>query len=260
MTPAFNGMLFDRSWICASCGAAMAAVLVAALGLLMARIVRGKPAPLRYGLLLASLVVLGIVPAVAAASRLGGWGAVRISPVTVDRPLSPRPFLVAPAVPRPVPVLDSSPREEAVWPEGVAEPAMVAMRVPTFREAASGLLWGWLGGFVFFMGLVIRDLLSLRRLRQSLVPCPSEAAVGLLGEAARSVGLTQPPRLFESAAVPVPVVIGPVAPVIVCDDAGSWQAHERTDLPWFSYGPLASTSLAALTLAEPLDRMMLRAK
>jgi hypothetical protein len=44
------------------------------------------------------------------------------------------------------------------------------------------------------------------------------------------------------------------------DDTGSWQAHERTDLPWFSYGPLVSTSLAALTLGEPLDRMMLRVK
>ena len=44
------------------------------------------------------------------------------------------------------------------------------------------------------------------------------------------------------------------------DDAGSWQAHERLDRAWFSSGPLASTSLAALTLAEPLDRMMLRAK
>jgi hypothetical protein len=44
------------------------------------------------------------------------------------------------------------------------------------------------------------------------------------------------------------------------DDTGSWQAHERLDRACFSYGPLASTSLAALTLAEPLDRMMLRAK
>jgi hypothetical protein len=43
------------------------------------------------------------------------------------------------------------------------------------------------------------------------------------------------------------------------DDTGSWQEHERTDLPW-SYGPLVSTSLAALTLAEPLERTMLRAK
>ena len=44
------------------------------------------------------------------------------------------------------------------------------------------------------------------------------------------------------------------------DDAGSWQAHERLDRAWFSSDPLASTSLAALTLAEPLDRTMLRAK
>jgi len=215
MTPAFKGMLFDRSWICASCGAAMAAVLVAALGLLMARIVRGKPAPLRYGLLLAALVVLGIVPAVAAASRLVGWGAVRISNATVDRPVAPRPLLVLPAVPRPAPAPDSSPRELAVRPERVAEPAVVPMRVPTFREVASCLLWVWLAGLVFCMGRVVRDLLRLRQLRHSLAPSPSPAAVDLLREAARSVGLTQPPRLFESAAVPVPVVIGPVRPAVV---------------------------------------------
>jgi beta-lactamase regulating signal transducer with metallopeptidase domain len=89
------------------------------------------------------------------------------------------------------------------------------LRVPTLREAASGLLWAWLGGLLFFVGMVMRDLVRLRRLRQTLVPCTSPAAVGLLDEAARSVGLTQPPRLFESAAVPVPVVIGPINPVVV---------------------------------------------
>ena len=215
MTPAFNGMLFDRSLICASCGAAVAAVIVAALALVVGRFVRRRPAPLRYGLLLAALVVLGIVPAVAAASRLGGWGAVRISPVAVDRPLAPQPFLVTPAVPRPMPMPAIADGEEALRPDRIAEPTVMPMRVPTLREAASGLLWAWLGGLLFFVGMVIRDLVRLRLLRQTLVPCPSPAAVGLLNDAARSVGLTQPPRLFESAAVPVPVVIGPVKPVVV---------------------------------------------
>ena len=215
MTPAFNGMLFDRSLICASCGAAVAAVIVAALALVVGRFVRRRPAPLRYGLLLAALVVLGIVPAVAAASRLGGWGAVRISPVAVDRPLAPQPFLVTPAVPRPMPMPAIADGEEALRPDRIAEPTVMPMRVPTLREAASGLLWAWLGGLLFFVGMVIRDLVRLRRLRLTLVPCTSPAAVGLLNDAARSVGLTQPPRLFESAAVPVPVVIGPVKPVVV---------------------------------------------
>lgn len=215
MTPVLDGLLFDRAWICASAGAAVAAVSVASLAIVVGRALRGRPAPLRYGLLLAALVVLGIVPAVAATSRLGGWGAVRISNATVDRPLSPRPFLVPPAVPRPTPVPDSSPREEAVRPEQAAEPAVVPMRVPTFREVASCLLWVWLAGLVFCMGRVVRDPLRLRQLRHSLAPSPSPAAVDLLREAARSVGLTQPPRLFESTAVPVPVVIGPVRPVVV---------------------------------------------
>ena len=48
----------------------------------------------------------------------------------------------------------------------------------------------------------------LRRLGRSLEPCTNPAAVGVLGDAARAVGLKKPPRLYESAAVPVPVVIG----------------------------------------------------
>ncbi len=215
MTPVLNGMLFDRAWICASTGAAVAAVSVAVLALVVGRALRGRPAPLRYGLMLAALVVLGIVPAVAAASRLAGWGVVRVSPVSVDRPLAPRPFLVKAAVPRPAALPASTAGDNALQPEAVAEPAAVVVPGPTFREAASGLLWVWLGGFMFFVGLVIRDLLRLRRLRQSLVPCPSEPAVGAMREAARSVGLVKPPRLYESAAVPVPVVIGPARPAVV---------------------------------------------
>ena len=62
---------------------------------------------------------------------------------------------------------------------------------------------------------MVRDLLRLRRLGLSLVPCESPAALGLLSEAAWAVGLKTPPRLSESAAVPVPVVIGPLNPVVV---------------------------------------------
>ena len=224
MTPAFNGMLFDRALICASCGAALAAVIVAALALFVGRFVRGRPAPLRYGLLLAALVVLGIVPAVAAASRLGGWGALRVSPSAVDRPLATRPLIARPEMLRPSPSLSPAPTQAAAADDHFSQPEQTPhhekttaapLRMPTLREAASGLLWAWLGGFLFFLGMVFRDLVRLKRLRQTLVPCSSPAAVALLGEAARSVGLTQPPRLFESAAVPVPVVIGPVNPVVV---------------------------------------------
>ena len=228
MTIAFNGMLFDRALICASCGAAVAAVIVAALALVVSRFVRGRSAPLRYGLLLAALVVLGIVPAVAAASRLGGWGALRVSPSAVDRPLATRPLIASPEmlrpslslppVPTPTQVVAAAADDHFIQPEQTPhheKTAAAPLRMPTLREAASGLLWAWLGGLLFFVGMVFRDLGRLKRLRQTLVPCSSPAAVALLGEAARSVGLAQPPRLFESAAVPVPVVIGPVNPVVV---------------------------------------------
>ena len=58
MTPALDGLLFDRAWICASTGAAAAAVSVAVLALVVGRSLRGRPAPLRYGLLLAALLAM----------------------------------------------------------------------------------------------------------------------------------------------------------------------------------------------------------
>jgi hypothetical protein len=65
----WNGMLFDQAWIFASAGAAAAAVNVAVMALVVGRAVRSRPAPMRYGLLLAALVVLGIVPAVSSSRR-----------------------------------------------------------------------------------------------------------------------------------------------------------------------------------------------
>ena len=211
----WNGLLFDRAWICASAGAAAAAVIVALLALGVCRAVRGRPAPLRYGLLLAGLVVLGIVPAVAAASRVAGWAAVNLPAGIVDRPLAAVPVVAAAAVPRPPRMPGTTADAEPMPPEPAAEPAAAWRGLPTLRETASGLLWVWLGGVAVAVGLVIRDLVRLRRLTRSLVPCTNPAAVGLLAEAARAVGLAKPPLLFESAAVPVPVVIGPVHPRVV---------------------------------------------
>ena len=211
----WNGMLFDQAWIFASAGAAAAAVNVAVMALVVGRAVRSRPAPMRYGLLLAALVVLGIVPAVAVASRLAGWAVVTVPAAAVDRPLAAGSVVATTTARRPPRPAASAAHTDFLPSEHVEETAGAPLGMPTFREVASCLLWVWFGGIVFFVGIVARDLVRLRRLGGSLVACESPAAIGLLDEAARAVGLTQPPRLFESAAVPVPVVIGPVAPVIV---------------------------------------------
>jgi len=211
----WNGMLFDRTWILASAGAAAAAVIVAVMALVVGRAVRSRPAPMRYGLLLAALVVLGIVPAVAVASRLTGWAVVTVPAAAVDRPLAAGSVVATTTARMPPRQAASAADTDFLPSEHVEETAGAPLGMPTFREMASCLLWVWFGGIVFFVGIVTRDLVRLRRLGGSLVPCTSPAAIGLLDEAARAVGLTQPPRLFESAAVPVPVVIGPVTPVIV---------------------------------------------
>jgi beta-lactamase regulating signal transducer with metallopeptidase domain len=184
------------------------------MALVVGRAVRSRPAPRRYGLLLAGLVVVGIVPAVAAASRLAGWAFVTVPAAAVDQPLAAEAFVAA-AAPRPLRKPVAVADGEFALPDSIEETAAASLRMPTFREVASCLLWVWFVGIVFFVGIVARDLVRLRRLGGSLVACKSPAVIGLLDEAARAVGLTQPPRLFESAAVPVPVVIGPVAPVIV---------------------------------------------
>jgi|LakMenEpi03Aug12_release.lakeMendotaPanAssembly.Ray.scaffolds.fasta_scaffold91213_2 beta-lactamase regulating signal transducer with metallopeptidase domain len=215
-----NTLLFDGGWIGAGFGAAVAAVIVAALGLAIDRTVRGRPAPLRHGLMLAALVVLGLVPAVAAASRLSGRAAVKIPSAVVDWPVVPGPVGGAtvarpqPPLPDTVPASAAAAVPAAPGGSGDDQPASSA-RPPTFREAASCLLWVWLAGVIWSGALLLRDLVRLRRLKRTLVPCASPAAANLLDDAARAVGLRHPPRLRESAAVPVPVVIGPVGPVVV---------------------------------------------
>jgi beta-lactamase regulating signal transducer with metallopeptidase domain len=220
MNTPVNALLFDGGWIVAGFGAAVAAVIVAALGLAIDRTVRGRPAPLRHGLMLAALVVLGLVPAVAAASRLTGKAAVKIPTAVVDWPVVPGPVGGAtvarpqPPVPDTVPPSAAAAVPAASGGSGDDQPGPAA-RPPTYREAASCLLWVWLAGVVWSGVLLFRDLVRLRRLKRTLVPCASPAAANLLDDAARAVGLRHPPRLRESAAVPVPVVIGPVAPVVV---------------------------------------------
>lgn len=141
MNMVWNAMLFDRAWICTAAGSAAAAAIVAALGLLVSRVVRGRPAPLRYGLLLAALAVLGVVPAVATASRLLNWAAVQVPAALVDRPLAAA-AVVAPAVlPRPQRAPAVVADAELVPSARTAETVGAPLRMPTFREAASGLLW-----------------------------------------------------------------------------------------------------------------------
>ena len=210
----WNGMLFDQAWIFASAGAAVAAVIVAVMALVVGWAVRSRPAPMRYGLLLAALVVLGIVPAVAAASRTIGWAFVTVPAAAVDRPLAWRSVVAATTAPTALRRAASATDTDFLPLENVEETTVASLGVPTFREVASCLLWVWLGGLVLCVGVVVRDFARLRRLVRSLVPCESQVAVGLLGEAARAVGLKTLPRLLESAAVPVPVVIGPLKPVV----------------------------------------------
>lgn len=208
-----NGLGMDAGWLYAGLGAAVAAVIVAMAGLVLCRLLQGRPAPLRYGLLLAALCATGLAPVAAIASRTVGWAAVQVPALVIDRPIIvttgpvsvPRPGIGVPALPAAVESLASA-----------AEPVRAAsVRLPTWREAGAALIWAWILGAAVAMGRLVRDVVRLRRLRRSLEPCRDAGAAALLARAARAVGLRRPPRLCESAAVPVPVVVGPFDPVVV---------------------------------------------
>jgi len=136
----WNGMLFDQAWIFASAGAAAAAVNVAVMALVVGRAVRSRPAPMRYGLLLAALVVLGIVPAVAVASRLAGWAVVTVPAAAVERPLAAGSVVATTTARRPPRPAASAAHTDFLPSEHVEETAGAPLGMPTFREVASCLL------------------------------------------------------------------------------------------------------------------------
>jgi hypothetical protein len=80
------------------------------------------------------------VPAVAAASRLAGRAFVTVPVAAVDRPLAVG-AVVATIAQRPPQPAASAADTTFVPSEHVEKAAVASLRMPTFREVASCLLW-----------------------------------------------------------------------------------------------------------------------
>jgi beta-lactamase regulating signal transducer with metallopeptidase domain len=203
--------------------AAATATVAATVALALCRLLAGRAAALRHGVLCTALAVVLLALPAGIAARWFGWGVA----VRRGNPAPPRaPFEVdcadmvaagdrgpglgaagiaaGPTVP-PAPV--------AAVGGGPSSPAVTV--VPFLHRLGLIACLVWAAGSLCGLMLLARDLVAVGRFVRSLVPCRDVTALGLLARAAASVGLARPPRLCESPAAVVPVVARPLAPVVV---------------------------------------------
>lgn len=205
---------FDAGSVALAGGVAAGVTLVCLAALATCRLLRGHSAALRHGLLVTAVIAVILAPALSAAVRRAGWGGLRLERQAV-RPaaagaasLPARPASGAVAE-QPTPV---APSLAVAPPAAAAGPAAVW---PSWLTLGRGLICLWLGGIAIGIAAFLRELLGLRRFLASLRPCTAGPAQTLLGEAATAVGLARPPRLCVSPAAAVPLVAGPLHPVVV---------------------------------------------
>ena len=209
---------FSDPWLLAAASLAAAVTIACLVGLVACRLAARRPAPLRAGILLATLAVALLAPAATAVSALAGWGLMAVAaPAT-----SPDVKLTSPTG---APAAGTDAAGAAIETEPVSHAAATATEprllpaggtwLPSWRMLGSAACWAWLVGSAVAGGLLVLDLVKLARFRRTLEPCGTAEAATSLDAAARSVGLRRRPRLCESAAAAVPLVAGPLAPVVV---------------------------------------------
>jgi hypothetical protein len=214
---------FDRlvnDLLLSAAGVAAAVTLVTLVALAICRALAGRAVPVRHGVFYAAIgMVLLVLPA-SLAARACGWGVWRLSAAAaVSKPLEAsfddREASVAGDVRTSLDDGDSQPAPPHSA-DALAAPirASAGWEMP-WRTIGLAACIAWAGGVVLGGLLLIRDLAMLARFGRSLVPCRDPAAAELLMRAAQSLNLSHPPRLCESSAAVVPVVAGPLAPVVV---------------------------------------------
>ena len=187
---------------------------VCAVVLVIARLARRRPEPLRYAILLAGVLVLLAVPA------LVGLGRVCQDALAGLAPLPEETVLKFPAEMLPA-MLEQAPAEPAA-----AEPAESSPALGDAVAAALVALWA-LGTFIGLCRL-LRSCMKLRR-----APVGSPWSTGfwtdeLRERLARKLGLRRFPQVSQSSAVPMPMVVGAWRPRIVLPDPApaSWTQRE----------------------------------
>lgn len=177
---------------------ALAGLVAAAL----LRALRGARAATRYGVAVALLVLLALLPA-ATALRFASWASpASVFTQAVSAPAPALPRLADLAVPASDPLLERG--AAAVLP-GLAR--LVAPALPF-------LFGAWLLG-VLLLGLAhLGGGWRIGRLVRQAQPLGGEMEARLR-RLARRLGASRTVRLLESAAVPVPVVVGWMRPAIL---------------------------------------------
>ena len=215
---------------------AIAVTLACALGVAATRLLRSRPAPVRYGLLLAALLM-----ALGAPGAVWIGSAVDICPLRV--PIAAAEEQAGPMVwgaePQPVVLVVESPAPAA--PETPVEPmpAEVAPLGPPKAPAATPIPWSrllvaaavvvWTAGTVIGLAVMGRGLVLVWRLRGTLKPTDDGRPAQAAAWAAGVLGVSRPVEVRLSPSVPAPLSIGLVRPVIVLPEA-MVSALEETDL------------------------------
>jgi len=181
------------------------ATIVAAVGLIAARVARGRRAAVRHALLAGTFAAMAVLPAVSLLAP-----PIRIA---LETPAPPAAPVRAPAAEA---AAGAAPGESAPVP---VEPR------PERLTPAVALLLTWGAGAAFFMILVIAGGLRVRMLRRTGLPWPrgEATAEGLTLRA----GMARRVEVFMHEALPEPMACGALRPAIALPvDAREWDEED----------------------------------
>jgi beta-lactamase regulating signal transducer with metallopeptidase domain len=219
---------------------ALAAVLSAGLGLASGWLLRRRPAPVRYGLMLAALSMASLGPLLVALAQRAKLSYLQIdSPVVAPQTEQPAatPMVGSPATP------SAQPKNHSAVPLPPIHVRVTANTTPTrpwWPIIGTLLCLAWIAGTTIGLARIVWSIVRLRRFMRTLTPCESLEAQAALGNAATQLCLRRRPALLESRVAPVPMVMGLFRPAVVLPadlvrsiDAGQLQAiflHEAAHI------------------------------
>ena len=171
---------------------ALVVTVLAGLGLLAARTLARRTAPLRHAVLLATLLLLLLSPLAVALSLHWDLGVL--------------------ALPGASPAEVPGPRAAGSEASGAGVASWAAL---AWRWAGPGLVTLWFAGMAWRAAVLLRGLRLVQRLRRSLRPVDDGRWLRLAGRASQAVGLRRPAEVAVSDLVCSPVSLGVLRQVIV---------------------------------------------
>ena len=201
---------------------AIAVTLACTLGVAATRLLRSRPAPVRYGLLLAALLLALGSPGIVWIGSASGICPLRVplaAPEEQAGPTAPAAELepMAPWVEGPAPAASETPVEAPPAAPVSAEVPKAPIPWPRLLVAAAIVVWAV--GTAIGLAVMGRGLVLVWRLRGTLRPAADRRLARAAAWAARVLGLSRPVEVRLSPSVPVPLSIGLVRPVIVLPEA-----------------------------------------